>query len=132
MVFTTEKQNENTQNPFFKSFHLTDLEIDVLACLHNGATTKKMALILNLKVTTARTHTYKMMQKLDKHTKESAVEYAKKEGQSDYLTVRAEALIKHYEVNKLRLTLAKQVGSQKKICHIVCDKPVLFEELRQD
>ena len=132
MVCTDKKHPENSKNSLFITGHLTERELDILACLYSGKAAKKSALMLNLRLTTVKTHIYNVMQKLGKHSRASIIDLVEKEKYGDFLRTRYKRLLKRYEFTTLCHAVGQKMAAQKRVCQIVCPATVLFESLRQD
>lgn len=120
---------ENNWPQFLK---LTSREIDVIACLMDDRSAKKIATILGVKQKTIETHIFNIMQKLDKHSRASIVEFAKKSEYSQQLILRYREIYINYEFKETLQKIRNYTQNKRLMCKIICPDFDLKNKIETD
>lgn len=94
------------QNNFASYF--TARELDLLACLLSGQSSKKIAALLSITPKTVDAHIHNIMQKLDFHSREQIVEFIEKSPYFDSLKQHNTNLSLRYEFKQSLKNVSKQ------------------------
>ena len=99
----------------------TPREVDVIACISNNRSEKKIASILNISPNTVSTHLYNVMNKLGYHSRDNIVDFIQSNGKLTYARkyyfyILADNLLKKY------LAKIAKFNDEKIACAIFFDK----------
>ncbi|CAO4844604.1 MAG: hypothetical protein FADNKDHG_01313 [Holosporales bacterium] len=117
---------------WISSYGLTHREVDVLACLLENHSAKKISFILNIKQKTVESHIYNIMQKLDKHSRVALIDFIKRSAASRFLFVRCRDLTINYEFHENVKNIKQRVHCKELHCKLECQDEVIKKKLEED
>lgn len=117
---------------WLQSFNLTAREIDVLACLMDQKSSKKIAAVLDIKQKTVESHIFNIMQKLDKHSRSSIIDAMKKSPSIHQLAKRHHELETAYEFKETLQKIKQRVPCKGVRCKIECQDDKVKQQIESD
>lgn len=113
-------------------FHLTFRELDVLACLLCGNSSKKIAVILGITARTVDLHVYNMTQKTGVNSRVGLVGLIEKNNCQSNIRTHYDQLLRAYEFKEAILKNTRYIRSQKLACKVVCQNNVIKQRIVMD
>ena len=115
-----------------RSFGITERELDVLACLMSNTSSKKISSILEIKHKTVETHIFNIMQKLDKHSRISVVDFVKQAPVHHHLLERNHHLTMNFDFKEMLLKIKQRVPCEGVSCKIDCQDDHVKTKIEKD
>jgi tetratricopeptide (TPR) repeat protein/DNA-binding CsgD family transcriptional regulator len=107
--------------------HFTQREIDIIACIINRLSSKKISSLLNISTRTVETHVRHINQKLESHSRESIIDFIEKAGLSTVLEGYYACLQVNHTFEKILSQLS--VSNHARSCVIAHSDNLKQEEL---
>ncbi|CAO5681399.1 MAG: hypothetical protein HEEMFOPI_01494 [Holosporales bacterium] len=117
---------------WISSYGLTHRESDVLACLLENHSAKKISCVLDIKQKTVETHIYNIMQKLDKHGRVALIDFVKRSAAARFLFVRCRDLTMNYEFHENIKNIKQRVHCKEVYCKLECQDEIIKKKLEED
>lgn len=108
---------------------LTIRELDVLACLTEHQSSKRIAKILNISPRTAETHIFNVMQKLGKNTRTAVIDLIKNSDCSGDLRQHFSRLDEEFLCQTYLEAIKKEVALPRQNCCLLSSDPVLKHKI---
>ena len=115
-----------------QSFNLSLREIDVLACLMDKKSSKKIAAILDIKQKTVESHIFNIMQKMDKHSRDSIIDVVKKSASMQQLMEHQRTLSTAYAFKETLYKIKQRVPCKGAVCKIACQDETIKKKIETD
>lgn len=111
------------------AFDLTTRELDVLACLTEHQSSKRIAKMLRISPRTAETHIFNVMQKLGKNTRTAVIDLIKNSDYSEDLGRHFFRLNEEFHCQEYLEALKKEVDLPRQNCCLLSPDPILKHKI---
>jgi|GEM_PF-7113013 len=117
---------------WIKNLELTEREIDVLACLTEHQSSKKIAKILEVNYRTIETHIFNINQKIGLNSRIDLIDRIKHSEYYTKLQHRFSLLLEKATFREYLLLIKKNIPQNSIMCHLACHDAVLKNKLELD